>query len=77
MNDTIGTLVGGRYTCKDFAVAVILGTGTNAAYIDMQFQSGTVLCLNLGKWLANFPMLSGIIKEIKTTCQCLSKYFIM
>ncbi|XP_073299290.1 hexokinase-1-like [Primulina huaijiensis] len=34
VNDTIGTLAGGRYTNKDVAVAVILGTGTNAAYVE-------------------------------------------
>ncbi|KAG8380029.1 hypothetical protein BUALT_Bualt07G0151000 [Buddleja alternifolia] len=34
VNDTIGTLAGGRYTNNDVAVAVILGTGTNAAYIE-------------------------------------------
>ncbi|XP_031119751.1 hexokinase-1 [Ipomoea triloba] len=34
VNDTIGTLAGGRYSNKDVAVAVILGTGTNAAYVE-------------------------------------------
>ncbi|CAI9779979.1 unnamed protein product [Fraxinus pennsylvanica] len=34
VNDTIGTLAGGRYTNKDVSVAVILGTGTNAAYVE-------------------------------------------
>ncbi|XP_051113248.1 hexokinase-1-like [Andrographis paniculata] len=34
VNDTIGTLAGGRYTNKNVVVAVILGTGTNAAYIE-------------------------------------------
>ncbi|KAL3639750.1 hexokinase A [Castilleja foliolosa] len=34
VNDTIGTLAGGRYTNNDVAVAVILGTGTNAAYVE-------------------------------------------
>ncbi|KAL8466021.1 hypothetical protein ACS0TY_035220 [Phlomoides rotata] len=34
VNDTIGTLAGGRYTNKDVVVAVILGTGTNAAYVE-------------------------------------------
>uniref|UniRef100_A0A5B7AGS0 Phosphotransferase n=1 Tax=Davidia involucrata TaxID=16924 RepID=A0A5B7AGS0_DAVIN len=34
VNDTIGTLAGGRYTNKDVAIAVILGTGTNAAYVE-------------------------------------------
>ncbi|GAA0155739.1 kinase [Lithospermum erythrorhizon] len=34
VNDTIGTLAGGRYTHKDVSIAVILGTGTNAAYVE-------------------------------------------
>ncbi|XP_042481922.1 hexokinase-1-like [Macadamia integrifolia] len=34
VNDTIGTLAGGRYYDNDVAVAVILGTGTNAAYVE-------------------------------------------
>ncbi|KAI3463297.1 hypothetical protein Pfo_019960 [Paulownia fortunei] len=34
VNDTIGTLAGGRYTNNDVALAVILGTGTNAAYVE-------------------------------------------
>ncbi|KAI3940921.1 hypothetical protein MKW92_034261 [Papaver armeniacum] len=33
VNDTIGTLAGGRYFNNDVAAAVILGTGTNAAYV--------------------------------------------
>lgn len=34
MNDTIGTLAGGRYNNPDVVAAVILGTGTNAAYVE-------------------------------------------
>ncbi|KAL7152435.1 hypothetical protein ABFS83_04G096900 [Erythranthe nasuta] len=34
VNDTIGTLAGGRYTHNDVSIAVILGTGTNAAYVE-------------------------------------------
>lgn len=34
VNDTIGTLAGGRYTDNDVVAAVILGTGTNAAYVE-------------------------------------------
>ncbi|XP_074590099.1 hexokinase-1-like [Curcuma longa] len=34
VNDTIGTLAGGRYHDKDVVAAVILGTGTNAAYVE-------------------------------------------
>ncbi|ONK69794.1 uncharacterized protein A4U43_C05F26810 [Asparagus officinalis] len=34
VNDTIGTLAGGRYNDNDVVIAVILGTGTNAAYVE-------------------------------------------
>ncbi|KAG6530400.1 hypothetical protein ZIOFF_012630 [Zingiber officinale] len=34
VNDTIGTLAGGRYFDHDVVAAVILGTGTNAAYVE-------------------------------------------
>ncbi|KAK9705910.1 hypothetical protein RND81_07G091400 [Saponaria officinalis] len=34
VNDTVGTLAGGRYHNNDVIAAVILGTGTNAAYVE-------------------------------------------
>ncbi|XP_035842236.1 hexokinase-1 [Helianthus annuus] len=34
VNDTIGTLARGRYNNNDVAIAVIMGTGTNAAYVE-------------------------------------------
>ncbi|KAI8565457.1 hypothetical protein RHMOL_Rhmol03G0260900 [Rhododendron molle] len=34
VNDTIGTLAGGRYYDPNVIAAVILGTGTNAAYVE-------------------------------------------
>lgn len=34
VNDTVGTLAGGRYYDQDVVAAVILGTGTNAAYVE-------------------------------------------
>ncbi|KAI4377768.1 hypothetical protein MLD38_015346 [Melastoma candidum] len=34
VNDTIGTLAGGRFYNPDVIAAVILGTGTNAAYVE-------------------------------------------
>ncbi|KAF2301128.1 hypothetical protein GH714_020280 [Hevea brasiliensis] len=34
VNDTVGTLAGGKYFHKDVIAAVILGTGTNAAYVE-------------------------------------------
>ncbi|KAK1550625.1 hypothetical protein Q3G72_022197 [Acer saccharum] len=34
VNDTIGTLAGGRYHNQDVIAAVISSTGTNAAYVE-------------------------------------------
>ncbi|TYH53433.1 hypothetical protein ES332_D09G100800v1 [Gossypium tomentosum] len=34
VNDTVGTLAGGKYANNDVVVAVILGTGSNAAYVE-------------------------------------------
>lgn len=34
VNDTVGTLAGGRYYDDDVVAAVILGTGSNAAYVE-------------------------------------------
>lgn len=34
MNDTVGTLAGGRHSNRGVVAAVILGTGTNAAYVE-------------------------------------------
>ncbi|KAM7275221.1 hypothetical protein ACFE04_017087 [Oxalis oulophora] len=34
VNDTVGTLAGGRYHNPEVIAAVILGTGTNAAYVE-------------------------------------------
>lgn len=34
VNDTVGTLAGARYWDEDVMVAVILGTGTNACYVE-------------------------------------------
>ncbi|KAK7251519.1 hypothetical protein RIF29_34795 [Crotalaria pallida] len=34
VNDTIGTLAGGKFSNQDVIAAVILGTGTNAAYVE-------------------------------------------
>ncbi|KAM3405466.1 hypothetical protein ACQJBY_008133 [Aegilops geniculata] len=34
VNDTVGTLAGGRYMDNDVVAAIILGTGTNAAYVE-------------------------------------------
>ncbi|CAM6098379.1 unnamed protein product [Calypogeia fissa] len=34
VNDTVGTLAGGRYWNEDVVIAIILGTGTNACYVE-------------------------------------------
>ncbi|OMP06518.1 Hexokinase [Corchorus olitorius] len=34
INDYVGTLVGGRYTNNDVAAVVILGTGSDATYVE-------------------------------------------
>lgn len=34
LNDSVGTLAGGRYSDPAVAIGVILGTGTNAAYVE-------------------------------------------
>ncbi|XP_029129427.1 hexokinase-1 [Cajanus cajan] len=34
VNDTVGTLAGGRYENNNVIAAIILGTGTNAAYVE-------------------------------------------
>lgn len=34
VNDTVGTLAGGRYWNEDAMVGMILGTGTNACYVE-------------------------------------------
>ncbi|KAL2338022.1 hypothetical protein Fmac_012468 [Flemingia macrophylla] len=34
VNDTVGTLAGGRYANSSVIAAIILGTGTNAAYVE-------------------------------------------
>ncbi|XP_042509360.1 hexokinase-2, chloroplastic-like isoform X2 [Macadamia integrifolia] len=55
VNDTVGTLAGARYWDDDVMVAVILGTGTNACYVErldaipkLQVQmpsSGRTVCI--------------------------------
>lgn len=34
VNDTVGTLAAGRYVDNNTIAAVIMGTGTNAAYLE-------------------------------------------
>ena len=62
VNDTIGTLAGGRYYDNDVTIAVILGTGTNAAYIERAHA--------IPKWHGLLPksgeMVSSILMAITT-----------
>ncbi|XP_024362976.1 hexokinase-2 isoform X4 [Physcomitrium patens] len=39
VNDTVGTLAGGRYWNEDVMVGMILGTGTNACYVEHDLPS--------------------------------------
>jgi hexokinase len=34
INDTVGTLAAGSYNDEDVVIGVILGTGSNAAYVE-------------------------------------------
>lgn len=47
VNDTVGTLVGGRYEDSDVMVGVILGTGSNAAYVERASM--------ISKWHGELP----------------------
>ncbi|KAF3323530.1 hexokinase-2-like protein [Carex littledalei] len=47
VNDTVGTLVGGRYDDSDVMAGVILGTGSNAAYVE---RASTI-----SKWHGDLP----------------------
>lgn len=72
MNDAVGTLAGAEYWDNDVAVAVILGTGTNACYIEhinaipklKDYQSPSdrmVSALIILHSLYVFPMFSALI----------------
>jgi hexokinase len=47
VNDTVGTLVGGRYDDSDVMAGIILGTGSNAAYVE---RASTI-----SKWHGELP----------------------
>lgn len=57
VNDTVGTLAGGRYWNAQVMVAVILGTGTNACYVERADA--------VGKW-SGPPPASGATMVINT-----------
>lgn len=64
VNDTVGTLAGGRYVDNDVVAAVILGTGTNAAYVEHANaipkwngtlpRSGNMVSVQLPHYTCNF-----------------------
>ncbi|KAI3856650.1 hypothetical protein MKW92_028232 [Papaver armeniacum] len=61
VNDTIATLAGGKYLNNDVAAAVILGTGTNAAYVERAHaipKTGeTVINMEWGNfWSSHLPV---------------------
>ena len=59
VNDTVGTLAAGRYVDNDTMVAVILGTGTNAAYI----EHGDAI----PKWHAPLPKSGDMVSSLVFT----------
>ena len=42
LNDTVGTLAGGRYSDGNVVMGIILGTGTNGAYVEKISNIGTL-----------------------------------
>ncbi|XP_031491499.1 hexokinase-1-like [Nymphaea colorata] len=50
INDTIGTLAGGRYQEENVIAAIILGTGTNAAYVERMENAQSI-----PKWRGPLP----------------------
>lgn len=73
VNDTVGTLAGGRYTNKDVVAAVILGTGTNAAYVERAHA--------ITKWHGLLPksgeMVSDVYRCYSLLFQVLRKNFLL
>ncbi|THU49158.1 hypothetical protein C4D60_Mb06t06610 [Musa balbisiana] len=77
VNDAVGTLAGSRYYDKDVVLAVILGTGTNAAYVEsssaiprchgLQPQSGEMV-INM-EW-GNFQSCHLPITEYDQALDC-------
>lgn len=65
MNDTVGTLAGGRYNNNDVMVGLILGTGSNACYVEDIHD--------IPKWTGN-PVESGemvtpFLKLLRSTAE--------
>lgn len=68
VNDTIGTLAGGRYFDKDVVAAVILGTGTNAAYVEK--------ALAIPKWHGEQPKSGDMVINTFSLLIHLQYYFL-
>ena len=66
MNDRIGTLAGGRYHNQDVTDAVILGTVTNAAYVERAhaIPKWHGLLPKSGEMVAYYKYLLSIIVKI-------------
>ena len=55
VNDTVGTLAGARYNKDECMVAVILGTGTNACYVEH--------ASNIPKWNQPLPESGEMVRS--------------
>jgi hexokinase len=62
INDTVGTLIAGRYNDEDVVVGVILGTGSNAAYV----EEATAI----PKFEGELPRSGNMVKFSYTTLLC-------
>lgn len=69
VNDTIGTLAGGRYHNKDAIAAVILGTGTNAAYVERAHA--------IPKWHGLLPKSGEMVSKLSADIHIWSEYIII
>lgn len=66
VNDTVGTLAGGRYWNNEVMIAVILGTGTNACYVER--------AENISKWGGEKPK-SGQMVSINISLETVTYLF--
>lgn len=72
VNDTVGTLAGGRYVNGDVVAAVILGTGTNAAYVERAHA--------IPKWHGLLPKSGDMVSSSFTAidlCQFHIQYYLL
>lgn len=68
----MGTLAGARYWDDDVMVAVILGTGTNACYIQrteaipklqhLKLETGNTVCHNIDKFSIKLLQMESVTK---------------